>query len=285
MIRFRAQLDKYTDQSDFTCHRPLLYHIPFKILSFLSCPHFPARPQWDCRVPSIPAVLTVWVSPGFQSYQLQRPGWSSWKWHLWFLDSPSISLSGSISCHCLHLCFFQVCFSVYFVSGFHIFPLFPSRQEPLPQNLAGRNILILPHALFNYSDWPGLVLITLSSIIYQPGLCLCMFFFIYGFPLFLLYLLFFFFPIKNVIDQMLWKEQTLSFHIPLHSCLFLYQWLKKQRGARWGWSWSKPTSFWHHLERDFASLLQQHRLEGGKGGEVLSERKQKKMWVVLEWSS
>lgn len=160
---------------------------------------------------------------------------------------------------------------------------------PVDKNLYHKTLL---EETFSYSHMPSSITVTdqawfssLSPLSFISQVCVSVCSSSFMASLFSYYIYYFFFPIKNVIDQMLWKEQTLSFHIPLHSCLFLYQWLKKQRGARWGWSWSKPTSFWHHLERDFASLLQQHRLEGGKGGEVLSERKQKKMWVVLEWSS
>jgi len=47
--------------------------------------------------------------------------WACWKWCLWFLVSPSISGTGEVSCHCLHS--FVRSESVYFVSGFPLFPL------------------------------------------------------------------------------------------------------------------------------------------------------------------
>ena len=140
-----AQLDKYIDQSCFICDQLLLH-------PFLPTPFFvPLCFPFPFKLPvGLYSSINFHSPPhGLQSYQSQSPDWSSWKWCLCFLDSPSFGVTGDVCFLSSPHLFGQVCISVDVLSGFPLFLQFPSWRGPPSDNLAGTNVLTILLALIN----------------------------------------------------------------------------------------------------------------------------------------
>lgn len=95
-VRHGARPDKCADRPRAPASRPS--YAPFCLPALFPLLPLPLRvprrvglySSVHSRTPPGPG------SPGMQYYQLQSPGWSSWKWYLWFFDRPSVSVPAEV---------------------------------------------------------------------------------------------------------------------------------------------------------------------------------------------
>lgn len=80
--------------------------------------------------------------PFFTALVVVKSVWSYWKWYLKFSGNLSL-FGGCFFLFLVSLGFFQICVSVYFVSGFPFLPQFPNWQGLQSDNLTRISILAL----------------------------------------------------------------------------------------------------------------------------------------------